>query len=187
MTHKVRGMDVEKYAYYVNKRRQKVGLETWIWRQIVTSQTAHIKHKWPPYVTEWNPPHEKFLRTPLFICSATMLTSKLITEIIGNHSQFYVCANSCSKFVSSRSWQIMKLHMKPVMQGHLCPCCPPFNGQGGGAPVMHPRSGVPGYVRHGSCHGRHFDGDAKIAWQKSKFVTCSFFNLYFAPNTRYND
>jgi len=36
-------VDVEKYAYYVNKRRQNVGLKTWKWRQIVTSQTAHTK------------------------------------------------------------------------------------------------------------------------------------------------
>jgi len=28
MTHEIRGVDVEKYAYYVNKRRQNVGLET---------------------------------------------------------------------------------------------------------------------------------------------------------------
>jgi len=27
--------------YYVNKLHQNVGLETWKWRQIVTSQTAH--------------------------------------------------------------------------------------------------------------------------------------------------
>jgi len=41
---------VEDYAYYfVNKLRMK----TWIWRQIVTSQTAHTKYKWPPYATEW--------------------------------------------------------------------------------------------------------------------------------------
>jgi len=31
----------------------------------VTSQTAHTKYKWLPYAAEWNPPHEKFLRTPL--------------------------------------------------------------------------------------------------------------------------
>jgi len=43
-----------------------------------------------------------------------------------------------------------------------------------------------GYGRHGPWHGRHFDGGAKIAWQKSKFVTCSFFNLYFAPHTAIN-
>ena len=54
--HKIRGLDVEEYAYYVNKLRQKVGFETWIWRQKVTSQTAHTKHKWPPYATEWTPP-----------------------------------------------------------------------------------------------------------------------------------
>jgi len=28
MTHKIRDVDVEKYAYYVNKLRQNVGLET---------------------------------------------------------------------------------------------------------------------------------------------------------------
>ena len=42
-----RGVRVQEYAYYVNKLRQNVGLETWIWRQIVTSQTAHTKYKWP--------------------------------------------------------------------------------------------------------------------------------------------
>ena len=60
MTHKIRGVDVEKYTYYVNKLCQKVGLETWIWRQIVTSQTVHIKHKWPPSAAEWKPPMEIF-------------------------------------------------------------------------------------------------------------------------------
>jgi len=60
MTHKIRRVDVEKYAYYVNKLRQNVGLETWIWRQIVTSQTAHTKYKWTPYATEWTPPPRKF-------------------------------------------------------------------------------------------------------------------------------
>ena len=49
MTHQIRGVDVERYAYYVTKRRQNVGLETWKWRQIVTSQTAQTKYKWPPY------------------------------------------------------------------------------------------------------------------------------------------
>jgi len=51
--------------YYVNKLRQNVGLETWKWRQIVTSQTAHTKYKWPPYNPEPKPSHENFLRTPL--------------------------------------------------------------------------------------------------------------------------
>ena len=64
MTHKLREVDAEKYAYYVNKLRQNVGLETWTWRQIVTSQRAHTKYKWPSYDTEWIP-HEIILRTPL--------------------------------------------------------------------------------------------------------------------------
>jgi len=55
----------EENAYYVNKLRQNVGLETWIWRQIVTSQTGHTKYKWAQHATEWKPLHENFLRTPL--------------------------------------------------------------------------------------------------------------------------
>jgi len=35
--------------YYVNKLRQNVGLETWKWRQVVTSQAAQTKYKWSPY------------------------------------------------------------------------------------------------------------------------------------------
>jgi len=45
---KIRGVRVEEYAYYVNK----LPLKTWIWRQIVTSQTAHTKYKSPAYVTD---------------------------------------------------------------------------------------------------------------------------------------
>ena len=37
--------DAHEYAYCVKKLRQNFGLETWIWRQIVTSQTAHTKYK----------------------------------------------------------------------------------------------------------------------------------------------
>ena len=40
------GMHVVEYAYYVSKLRQNVGLETWIWRQIVTPQTMRNKYKW---------------------------------------------------------------------------------------------------------------------------------------------
>jgi len=35
-------------------------INTWIWRQIVTSQTANTKYKWLPYATEWNPPMKIF-------------------------------------------------------------------------------------------------------------------------------
>jgi len=43
-----------------------------------------------------------------------------------------------------------------------------------------------GCGKHGSCHGRHYDGGAKIAWQTSDFVTCSSFNLYFEPHATIN-
>ena len=66
MAHKLRGVHVEEHAYCVNKFRESIGLEPWIWRQIVTSQTGHTKYKWPPYATEWTThPRESFLRTPL--------------------------------------------------------------------------------------------------------------------------
>jgi len=55
MADKLRGVRVEEYASRVNKFRENVGLETWIWQQIVTSQTVHIKYQLPPYATEWNP------------------------------------------------------------------------------------------------------------------------------------
>ena len=56
---KRRRLRVEEYAYYVNKLRQNVDLKTWIWCQIVTSQTAFTIFEWPPYATEWTPPPMK--------------------------------------------------------------------------------------------------------------------------------
>ena len=35
-----------------------------------------------------------------------------------------------------------------------------------------------GYGRHGTCHGRHFDGGSKVAWQKFKyFFTVSWTSI----------
>ena len=42
-------------------------------------------------------------------CTATTLTSKIIAEIIENHSEFCGYTNSCTKFVSSWSWSTIKL------------------------------------------------------------------------------
>ena len=81
MTRTIRRVRVEEYVYYVTKLRQTVGLETWIWRQIATSQTAYTKYKWPPYVTEWRPPHGNFLRTPL--CDLLPLTHALHGSALG--------------------------------------------------------------------------------------------------------
>ena len=41
MTHVLRWVRAEEYEYCVKKIRENVRLETWIWRRIVTSQTAH--------------------------------------------------------------------------------------------------------------------------------------------------
>ena len=39
----------------------------------------------------------------------------------------------------------MKLLMILLCKGSYAPVSPPFKGQAGSAPVMHPRSGVPGF------------------------------------------
>jgi len=43
-----------------------------------------------------------------------------------------------------------------------------------------------GYGRHGTCHGRHFEGGAKIAWQIIEIYIYSLVNLYFEPHTFIN-
>ena len=52
----IRRVHVDQYCVLCQTLRQNVALETWIWRQIVTSLKAHTKDKWPPYATEWTPP-----------------------------------------------------------------------------------------------------------------------------------
>jgi len=50
-----------------------------------------------------------------------MLISKMMAEIIENHSEFSGCPNSCNRFVSSRSWQTMKLPMILLWKGTSAP------------------------------------------------------------------
>jgi len=43
-------------------------VKTLVWKyeyDVKLWRHKHIKHKWPPYGTEWNHPHENFLHTPL--------------------------------------------------------------------------------------------------------------------------
>jgi len=42
-----------------------------------------------------------------------------------------------------------------------------------------------GYGRHGTCHGRHFNGAQKLLG-KIKIFIYSFLNLYFAPHAFIN-
>jgi len=46
---------------------------------------------------------QKVIHQYVCFCSATMLTSKIITESVENHSECCGCVNSCNKFVSTRS------------------------------------------------------------------------------------
>jgi len=65
-----------------------------------------------------------------------MLTSKLITEIMENHSEFYVCANSFNKFVSSRSCKPRNYLWYCYVKGTCAPLPhPPFKGQGRQCPL----------------------------------------------------
>jgi len=45
----------------------------------------------------------KIIHQYVCFCSATMLTSKIITECVENHSGCCGCVNICNKFVSTRS------------------------------------------------------------------------------------
>ena len=104
--HKISGVDVEEYAYYVNKLRQNLGLETWKWRKIVTSQTAHNKYKWPPYDPELKIPHENFLRTPLTHAYNIIFVQMMIAASVCPHKnerlllllQSEIPSGMCAKF-----------------------------------------------------------------------------------------
>ena len=100
--------------YYVNKLRQNVGLETWKWRQIVTSQAAQTKYKWPPY--------DPYPKTPMKI----------------------FCVHHC--FLNGAPHAYFGVHRAHRLKSAAVACL--------------------GYGRLGTCHGRHFDGGAKFAWQK---------------------
>ena len=59
------------------------GLETWIWRHIVMSQTEHSKYKRPPYASEWKPPMNIFCVRHWFHLTfpVAQLLNKCICEV----------------------------------------------------------------------------------------------------------
>ena len=61
----IRRVRVEDYVHCFKELWENVGSETWIWRQIVTSQAAH--HTQMTTICHWMnpPPFENFLRIPL--------------------------------------------------------------------------------------------------------------------------
>ena len=48
--------------------------------------------------------NKKIVTNDVCFCSSTMLTSRIITEIIENHSELFGCSKSCNDYVSIRSW-----------------------------------------------------------------------------------
>jgi len=95
----------------------------WFWRTTSSKLFAWVQCKSAPTIVIL------FALT----CSVTMLTSKLQTEIIKNHSELYVCVNSCNKFVSSRSWWIVKFLMILSCKG-TCDPVSPLSKVGGQCP-----------------------------------------------------
>jgi len=47
--------------------------------------------------------NKKIVTNSVCFCSSSMLTSKIITEVIENHSEFSGYSKSCNDYVSSRS------------------------------------------------------------------------------------
>jgi len=73
-----------------------------------------------------------------------MLTLKIVTEIIKNHSEFSGCQNSCNEYKS-----ILINHeitCDTVMKKNLCPIAPLLKGQRGNAPATPPFSRGPVHI-----------------------------------------
>ena len=83
MFYKNKGSVCRSISLFVNKLR----LKTWICRQIVTSQTAHTKYKWPPSATEGTPPQWKFS----VYATAQQIFHRRTSMSFYNVSHFYVC------------------------------------------------------------------------------------------------
>ena len=64
-------------------------------------------------------------------------------KFIENHSEFYGCANSCNKFVSSWSSKTIKLSVILLWKDTSVPVVPFSKGQGQYPRVISPLSGVP--------------------------------------------
>ena len=111
---KIRGVDVEKYACYVNKLRQNVGLETWKWRQIVTSHRAHTKYKWPPYDPERTPPMKIFCVRHC-LCAVQFAHQAILRQTSLHQTYFITTAHWQKKltlpllFVTGKFWQLFFL------------------------------------------------------------------------------
>jgi len=141
----------------------------WSILHVSGSSELLMRLSWQPTITEIPPLHLLAESAPLIIvilfafkCSATMLTSKLVTEITENHSEFYVWANSCSKVLSNRSLINHEITSDTVMQGHLCPVAPSCKGQRGQYPPN-----APPFRRSWLCANAWADNFrwlAKITW-----------------------
>jgi len=85
---------MKKCAYYLNKLRQSVSLEIGLWRQIMTSQTAHTKYKYD-YLCHW-------MKTPPWKFSAY--------ATVPAKQQLAFCSNDRSSISSNRGNYVELLH-----------------------------------------------------------------------------
>jgi len=109
-------MRVEQYAYCVNELCQSVGLETSIWRQIATSQTAQTKYKLPPYATEWNPPHEILPRTPLQRGLLSYVSLSYLRRSDNSETSYFIFG--CNKEFSALGWIKRAIVLLPNKNKH---------------------------------------------------------------------
>jgi len=69
---------------------------------------------------------QKIIHQYVCFCSATMLTSKTITESVENHSECCGWMNSCSKFVSTTVDHVNhEIPYDTVLKSYLSPLCMP--------------------------------------------------------------
>ena len=120
MTYEIRRARVEGYAYCVNKLRQNVGLETWIWRQIMTSHTAHSKYKWPPCATQWTP--HKF--------SAYATESSMFNNFFGSVSTLPNVDLSLPPFAPKTDARIPQIYMESLDIFHVLKRLDPSKSKG---------------------------------------------------------
>jgi len=110
-----------------------------------------------------------------------VLTSKTITKII-NHFEFSGCANSCNKFVSSRSLSTVKWPVILLWKGTFSPAAPLMKWQEGQFP-RHSRG-----LRRPCCYGITYFRDynahriiRRIKWSKIKISQTVFNSFTVTP------
>ena len=96
MTHKIRGVRVDEYAYDVNKLRQNVGLETWITSNCDITNSAHQIQL--STMNNWlNPP----MKSSVDVTSTCRLVLICMTSVVAKLPEGPLILNS----LGTRKWK----------------------------------------------------------------------------------